>query len=239
VVVIPRAANSGDVRGRQGIRPRSSKPKRESKQEQQMNTKALPKTFTAFILAGAVAASTLPFGATSSAAQDMPASTRLAMPGAMHEWMKPLVGEWNVEMLVYPGPGAEPIISTDLTATRELILGGRYLQEELTGQFAGNPSHRIATLGYNGLDERFELVTVDTFEPGVMMYHSAPGSSAGLISLSGESTEAGMGPEPTGRKRDLRFDWEITQTGSVQRIFVKYPGQPEFLFVEQRFTPKS
>lgn len=72
-----------------------------------------------------------------------------------------------------------------------------------------------------------------------MMYHRSPGSSAGLISLSGESTEAGMGPEPTGRKRDLRFDWEITQTGSVQRIFVKSPGQPEFLFVSQRFTPKS
>lgn len=58
-----------------------------------MNTKAPAKTFTAFILAGAIAASALPFGAKRSAAQNMPASTRLATPGAMHDWMKPVVGE--------------------------------------------------------------------------------------------------------------------------------------------------
>jgi Protein of unknown function (DUF1579) len=144
---------------------------------------------------------------------------------------------WHLECR--NGPGAKPIVSTELTATRALILDGRYLKEELTGQFAGNPSHRIATLGYNALDERFELVTIDTFEPGVMMYHGDKNARAGLISLEGASTEAGMGLEPTGRKRDLRFDLEIKPTGSIERIFVKYPGQPEFLFVEQRFTTKS
>lgn len=167
----------------------------------------------------------------------LPASTRLAMPGPEHAWLEPLVGEWSVEMLVYPGGGAAPIVSTDLRASRRWTLGGRYLREELRGTFGGNPSERDAVLGYNRLDGRFELVTTDTFEPGQMIYFGRGGKTAQRFSLYGESTEAGMGAEPTGRRRDLRFEIDIRDRNTnVQRIFVRYPGGEEFLFVEQRFT---
>lgn len=167
---------------------------------------------------------------------ELPASTRLAMPGEKHRWLEPLIGKWNVQMRVWPAPGAEPIESAQLTATREWILGGRYLREELTGTFAGNPSHRVALLGYNNLERRFELVTVDTFEPGQMTYASHADGTPGLISLAGDNTEAGFGAKPTGRKRSLRFDIEMAGDVNTQRIHVRYPGEAEFLFVEQRFT---
>jgi hypothetical protein len=49
-----------------------------------------------------------------------------------------------------------------------------------------------------------------------------------------------MGPEPTGRKRDLRFEFEVVGPDeNVERIFVTYPGEEEYLFVEQTFTPSS
>jgi hypothetical protein len=189
------------------------------------------------ILAGLTIMAATPAMAQPAATQQLPSSTRLAMPGEKQAWFAPLVGDWNVEMLVYPAPGARPITSTQLTAKRELILGGRYLREELIGQFGGNASHRIMILGYNALDERFELVSVDTFEPGMMSYHG-PATTADRITLTGESIEAGFGPNPTGRKRTLRFEFEIKPTSSVERIFAKYPGEAEFLFVEQRFTKK-
>lgn len=168
-------------------------------------------------------------------AQDgLPAATRLAMPGDNHMMLDPLIGTWAVEMRVFPGPGADPIVSTDLTATREWILGGRYVEENLSGQFAGNPSARLAIIGYNNLEARYELATFDTFEPGFMIYH---GQAEGeTVSVEGTSTEAGFGPEPTGRHRDLRFDLMIEGERSVQRIYVQYPGEEEFLFVEQIFT---
>lgn len=169
-------------------------------------------------------------------ASQLPASTRLAAPGPMHERLKPLVGTWKVEMRVYPAPGAPAIVSKDLKATRTLILGGRYLQEELTGTFGGSPSSRLAILGYNNLDERFELTTFDTFEPGQMVYLGRDAPEGARFSLEGESTEAGFGPEPSGRKRDLRFEFEVAADRSVERIYVKYPGKPEHLFVEQIFT---
>lgn len=168
------------------------------------------------------------------AQDDMPASTRLAMPGAQHAALDPLIGEWQVEMRVYPGAGAEPIVSTDMSATREWLLDGRYVQENLTGTFGGGPSARVAIIGYNNLEGRYELVTLDTFEPGLMVYSGT--SQDGAISVEGTSIEAGFGPTPTGRHRDLRFDIEIMDDMSVQRIFVRYPGEEEFLFVEQIFT---
>lgn len=166
----------------------------------------------------------------------LPASTRLAMPGEKHRWLEPLIGKWKVEMSVWPAPGAAPIVSKEMTATREWLLGGRYLREELTGRFAGNPSNRIGILSYNNLDERFELLTIDTFEPGQMRYTSQQTGTAKKFTLIGESTEAGYAARPTGRKRELRYEFEIDGERNMQRIYVKYPGEPEFLFVEQRFT---
>ena len=170
----------------------------------------------------------------------LPASVRLALPAEVHRWMDPLVGQWNVEMNVFTGPGQPAITSKELTARRELILGGRYLREELQGLFAGNPASRVATLSFNNLDERWELSTIDTFEPGQMWYLGRVQGSPRRFELHGESTEAGSGPTPTGRKRQLRFEFEITDNNrNVQRIYVKYPAQPEQLFVEQIFTRRQ
>lgn len=174
--------------------------------------------------------------AQSAGNSELPASVRLALPGEQHRWLQPLVGRWNVEMRVFV-PGQTPLVSKDMSARREWILGGRYLREELEGVFAGNRSTRIAVLSFNNLDERWELVTIDTFEPGQMWYASQATGTPARFALHGASTEAGMSAQPSGRKRDLRFEFEIVDANrNVQRIFVKYPAQPEYLFVEQTFT---
>jgi hypothetical protein len=171
---------------------------------------------------------------------EMPAASRLSLPGEKHKWLEPLVGDWDVEMLVYPGPGAAPVVSKEVSAKRFWTLEGRYLREELRGIVFGNKSARDGVLGYNALDGRFEWVTVDTFEPGQMIYLGRGDETKSGFSMYGESTEAGFAPEPTGRKRDLRFEFDIQGPDkNVQRIFARFPGQPEFLFVEQRFTRKK
>jgi hypothetical protein len=171
---------------------------------------------------------------------ELPAAVRLALPGEQHSWLNPLVGEWNVEMLVFPAAGAQPIVSREVKATRRWTLDGRYLREELRGVVFGNPSARDGVLGYNRLDGRFEFTTVDTFEPGQMFYAGRGDETARKFSLYGESTEAGSGVEPTGRKRLLRFEIEVIDDNrNVQRIFARFPGQPEYLFVEQRFSRKK
>jgi hypothetical protein len=122
-----------------------------------------------------------------------------------------------------------------LLERRAFIPGGRHLREAL---IAGDGTTlREATLGFNRLEGRFELATVDSFEPGLTVYAGRDAGTAAAVSLHGESAEAGMGPEPTSRKRDLRFDMAIEgPDANVQRIRVRHPGGAEYLFVEQRFT---
>lgn len=102
---------------------------------------------------------------------------------------------------------AEPFAIPGMTAEREMILGGRYLREVLSGG-DGAPM-REASMGYNRLNGRFELVKVDSLEPGQMVYLGREGDAESSVSMFGVSTEAGMGAEPTGRKRDLRFEFVI------------------------------
>ncbi|MEM9477862.1 MAG: DUF1579 family protein [Pseudomonadota bacterium] len=187
------------------------------------------------ILTSAMIAATLSMFSPAMAQDNLPAATRLAMPGENHAMLEPIIGRWDVEMRVYPGPGAEPIVSNEMSATREWVLGRRYVQEALSGSFASNPSERLMIIGYNNLEERFELASFDTFEPGFMVYDGQADGTT--ISVEGVSLEAGFGPTPTGRHRDLRFELTIENERSVQRIFVKFPTEDEFLFVEQIFTP--
>lgn len=195
--------------------------------------------FIRAMLACSVVAMPVALAQPANADAHLPASVRLSLLGANHRWLDPLVGSWNVEMRVFPAPGQAPLVSTDLTAERRWILSGRYLREELQGTFAGAPSDRIGVLSFNNLDERWELSTVDTFEPGQMWYASQARGTPGRFELHGESTEAGMGTAPTGRKRELRFEFEIVDgSTNIQRIYVKYPAQPEQLFVEQIFRRK-
>ena len=56
--------------------------------------------------------------AQTTAVPPMSTSTRLALPGPMHERLEPLVGEVRVTMRVWPAPGAKPFTSDDFTATR-------------------------------------------------------------------------------------------------------------------------
>jgi hypothetical protein len=73
-----------------------------------------------------------------------------------------------------------------------------------------------------------------------MVYLGRGEEQGATVLLYCESTEAGMGPEPTGRRRDLRFEFAIEGPDTnVQRIHVRYPGGEEHLFVEQRFTRRD
>jgi Protein of unknown function (DUF1579) len=191
------------------------------------------------LLAGpALAAAAAPPATAGTAA--LPASVRLALPGEQHRWLEALLVQWDVDMKVWVAPGQAPLHSTALRAERRWTLGGRYLIEELDGRFEGNAASRVATLSYNYLDDRWELSTVDTFEPGQMWYASQRRGTPQRFEVHGESTEAGMGPEPTGRKRNLRFEFEILGPDrNVQRIYSRYPGGPEQLFVEQVFTRRA
>lgn len=117
------------------------------------------------------------------------------MPGAGHEAMVALAGDWSVSMELYAALGApEEPFKANLTAHREWVADGRFLREILTGDMPdGGRYWRMGTLGYSNMDRRYEWVTQDALNSGMMIYLGASGSGPGFpASLTGTFTDQGV-----------------------------------------------
>src|SRR5438094_458323 len=63
---------------------------------------------------------------------------KMAAPGPNHEVFKGMEGEWN-QTVVWTMDPSQPAQESHSVATVKSILGGRYSQEETTGEVMGKP----------------------------------------------------------------------------------------------------
>jgi len=88
-----------------------------------------------------------------------------ATPGPAHKALDALAGEWNVEARYsMGGPGTPPTTSKGVAVTR-WILGGRYLQEEFSGEMMGRPFKGIGVTGYDNFKKKYISTWVDDMGP--------------------------------------------------------------------------
>ncbi len=85
---------------------------------------------------------------------------KLAAPGDMHKMLANSVGEWDLEFEMFM-PGMEPMKSTG-HSTIVAVLGGRYIQEQLSGSFMGMPFEGMNMIGYDNHNKVFTSTWFDT-----------------------------------------------------------------------------
>ncbi|MBK7092868.1 MAG: DUF1579 domain-containing protein [bacterium] len=85
----------------------------------------------------------------------------LAQPGPEHQLLNDMAGKWNMELTMWPQPGAEPMKS-NLTGEFNLILGGRFLQSTSKGKIFGMDSETMQILGFDRRSKKYTLVAFDT-----------------------------------------------------------------------------
>ena len=92
---------------------------------------------------------------------------------AQDDLLSTMVGTWDVAQRIWTGPGAEPMVFPPAVARRRLI-GDVFLEEvmETTGSNQ-DPFTRIAYMNYNGVNHRYEWVSMDTRAPQMMSERSA------------------------------------------------------------------
>lgn len=78
----------------------------------------------------------------------MQAWIEASKPGEHHERLAAMAGQWNVRIRYWAAPGAEPEETRGM-AKNELILGGRFLQQEYKGSFMGEPFLGLGLEGYD------------------------------------------------------------------------------------------
>jgi len=159
-----------------------------------------------------------------------------------------MVGTWEVQQRMWPGPKAKPIALPAAIAQRRLIRD-MYLEEimrlvddrpEQPGSF-----NRHALLNYNPVTSRYEYTSLDTRGPQLMVERSlpiAPGASASELKLQGGSF---LAPE-WGSAKDVRFRYRLTigaikENQQTVRLFLTPEtvlARTEFLAFEYVYTRK-
>ena len=82
-------------------------------------------------------------------------------PGAEHQKLQPLVGEWTFTMKVWTDPSQAPA-ELKGTIERKWIMGGRFVQETVCGECAttGKTFEGMGLLGYDRGQKKYTAVKV-------------------------------------------------------------------------------
>jgi hypothetical protein len=205
-----------------------------------MTRKTRPTKLLSLVLASLFAASAnmtpwLSFAADRSA----PPFVTRGLPGPGHDALKPLAGDWTVTMELYVALGsAERPFKTTLTAHREWVADGRYLEETVKGDLPNGERYwRRGTLGYSTMDKRYEWVTHDALNTGMMIYLGEPDTGPGLpINMTGAFTDQGiLGESYAGRSIGQRTVIEVQdEDHHTIDIYFTPPGERERL-IDRKF----
>lgn len=97
----------------------------------------------------------------------MEAMAKAAAPGDAHKKLEPLAGSFEVKSKSWMDPSKPPEETTGST-TRKWILGNRYLQEDYTGSFMGQPFSGMGIQGYDNVTKHYVSTWMDTMGTGIM-----------------------------------------------------------------------
>ena len=102
----------------------------------------------------------------------------LANPGAPHKLLAEMAGSWSVKSKWWMDPSELPMESTG-TSEQRMILEGRFLQQEFSGDMQGNPFAGIGFNGYNNHTGKFVSTWMDTMGTGIYYFEGNAGGADG------------------------------------------------------------
>ena len=154
-----------------------------------MNTKSL-----ALFATGACCA--LLITTTSVRSQDAEAAEAAAMsaaaPGPMHEHLAPFAGEWNVTGK-WRMAATDEWVPFEAKASRELVLGGRFLTESFSSNLMGMPFEGRAMLGHDNMRAEYTSVWIDNMSTGTLIATGGANEDGTVITLTGEHSDTMSG----------------------------------------------
>ena len=157
---------------------------------------------------------------------DMQKMMAAATPGAEHQRLAKMAGDWTFTNTMWMAPGQPPMQSTG-TMHAATEMGGRYLVADWKGEFMGQPFHGRATSAYNNVAKRYEDTWVDNMGTGIMY-------STGECNAKGVCTYTGDGWDPmSGQKMTMRsvMSWADDNTFKTE-MYAPGPDGKEMKMME-------
>jgi hypothetical protein len=126
-------------------------------------------------------------------------------PGAPHKALDALVGEWNAEAKFWMTPDAPPSECKG-TATVRSIHDGRFVQEEFSGDFMGQPFKGLGITGYDNMKKKYVSTWTDNMSTAIMTTEGTADSSGKKFTFHGKADCPITGEKDKVTKCILRID---------------------------------
>ena len=117
---------------------------------------------------------------------------KLATPGASHTLLSKMEGEWHVRSTCWMEPGS-PVESSG-TSVQKMILDGRFLQQEFSGEMMGSPFSGVGYLGYDNHKGKYVSTWMDTMGTGIYYFEGTASGDGRTINQTCNYDDPVQGP---------------------------------------------
>jgi len=101
--------------------------------------------------------------------EKMEAWAQAMTPGEPHAGLAEMAGEWRYTVTLWEGPKGEPTVVNGVSL-KTMIMGGRFLREELTGEFMGQLFKGYGLTGHDNVTGEYISVWLDNMGTGIHFY---------------------------------------------------------------------
>jgi hypothetical protein len=155
-------------------------------------------------------------------------------PGEAHRMMASWNGTWMGEVTMWMAPDAPPSKST-ATAVNKMVLGGRYQQSAIKGNFNGMPFEGMSTLAYDNEKKIYISTWIDNMGTGLMVSQGPWDAASKSITFTGRMVD------PASR-REVEFKEifkPIDNNYQVMEMYATGADGKEFKTMEIKYTRKN
>ncbi|MFN0118204.1 MAG: DUF1579 domain-containing protein [Elusimicrobiota bacterium] len=141
-------------------------------------------------------------------------------PSENHKMLEPLIGNWTAEVKGWMEPNGKVEESKGL-AKNWWVLGGRFVQEEFKGDWAGQPFEGMGLIGYDNIRGQYESIWLDNFMTGMMKFSGKYDATTKTFSSDGD-----FSCPMTGEKNK----WARTETKIIDNdnhVYLSYSKGPD------------
>ncbi len=157
---------------------------------------------------------------------------RLSVPGEPHKQFASLVGSWSTKTKEWMEPGKPPMESTG-SAEMKMLLDGRFLQQELTGDMMGQPYSGVGITAYDNLRKRYVSTWIDSMGTGIFVMEGMASADGKTITLRGQHAM------PGGGRMTHRAVWRIVDSNTQTfDMYGTHQGGKEMKVMEITYTRK-
>jgi hypothetical protein len=150
-----------------------------------------------------------------------------AQPGEQHERLKAMVGNWKMAGKSWMTPAMEPAL-WDGVSEKKMILGDRFLHEEVHSEMMGQTFTGIGILGYDNLQGKYQWIWMDDMSTGLMISEGTCDESGKTLIVIGEY----MDPMTASMQIAKTVVSIVSEDEHVFEMYMKGPNGAEFKSME-------